>query len=97
MSTSVRNPTDMALPVEFENGNERYSVTILPRQTVNPKPGFYLSAVSASRFPKLVVTETPEKLEVKPEQVKEEVKPVPVVVKEESKPVSTNNSGKGGK
>jgi len=87
MPTTVRNPTNIAIPIMVSNGRDERSTTLLSRQTFNVPEGYFISEQTKGRFPQLIIKEDKPK-EVIPAVIEKpkEVQAVPDV--EERKTVA---------
>lgn len=78
MPTTVRNPTNIAIPIVASDGRNERHTTLLSRQTFNVPEGYFISDQTKGRFPQLIIKEDKPK-EVIPEVVEKpkEVQAVP--------------------
>ena len=70
MPTTVRNPTNIAIPILVSNGRDERSSTLLSRQTFNVPEGYSISEQTKGRFPQLIIKED-KPVEVIPEAVED--------------------------
>lgn len=57
MPTTVRNPTNIAIPIMVSDGRNERHTTLLSRQTFNVPEGYFISEQTKGRFPQLIIKE----------------------------------------
>ncbi len=57
MPTTVRNPTNIAIPILVSDGRDERHTTLLSRQTFNVPEGYFISEQTKGRFPQLIIKE----------------------------------------